>query len=57
MKLFSQIKAFVKDEEGASALEYALMAFMVAVLVATFTTPVQTALTGVFTKIVNALKT
>lgn len=55
MKLFSQIKAFVKDEEGASALEYALMAFMVAVLVSTFTTPVQTALRNIFNAILGAL--
>lgn len=55
MKFFSEIKAFVKDEEGASALEYALMAFMVAVLVATFTTPVQNALKNIFNSIVKAL--
>lgn len=55
MKLFSQIKAFVKDEEGASALEYAVMAAMVAVFLVSLTPGVQSALSAVFTKIKSAL--
>jgi pilus assembly protein Flp/PilA len=50
--------AFVKllrDEEGASAIEYALIAAMVAVALVAFVTPVRTAITTIFTQIQTAL--
>ena len=55
MKVIASIKAFFKDEEGASALEYAVIAAMVAVFVVTLTPGVQTALTNIFGKITTAL--
>jgi pilus assembly protein Flp/PilA len=55
MKVIAHIKAFLKDEEGASALEYAVIAAMVAVFVVTLTPGVQTALTNIFGKITTAL--
>lgn len=48
--------SFIKDEEGASGIEYALVAAMVAIGIVTFVTPVRTAITGVFTDIQTALE-
>ena len=56
MKVLAHIEAFLKDEEGASALEYAVIAAMVAVFVVGLTPGVQTGLTTIFGKITNALK-
>jgi pilus assembly protein Flp/PilA len=36
MKVIAHIKAFLKDEEGASGIEYALIAAMVAAVIAPF---------------------
>lgn len=50
--------AFVKfwrDEEGASAIEYALIAAMVAIVLVVFIEPINNAVTGIFTRIQNAL--
>lgn len=47
---------FLRDEEGASGIEYALVAAMVAVGIVTFVTPVRTAIIGVFTDIQTALE-
>ncbi|MFT3857965.1 MAG: Flp family type IVb pilin [Aquabacterium sp.] len=56
MKVLAHIQAFLKDEEGASGIEYALVAAMVAVVIASFATPVKTAVGTVWTNIVNGLK-
>lgn len=52
-------KAFItklfRREEGASALEYALLAAMVAVVIALFVTPVGTAITTIFDTVLTAL--
>lgn len=57
--MFNLIKTafinFTSDEEGASAIEYALIAAMVAVALITFVTPINTAITTIFTNIQNAL--
>jgi pilus assembly protein Flp/PilA len=55
MKAIAHIKAFFKDEEGASGIEYALVAAMVAVAIASFTKPINTAITAVFTSVQKAL--
>ncbi|MCL5974337.1 MAG: Flp family type IVb pilin [Gammaproteobacteria bacterium] len=47
---------FMKDEEGASGIEYALVAAMVAVALVAFVTPVRDAIVGVFTDIQGALE-
>ncbi|BCO31785.1 MAG: Flp family type IVb pilin [Gammaproteobacteria bacterium] len=47
---------FIRDEEGASAIEYVLIAAMVAVALVTFVTPIRTAVTNIFTDIKNALE-
>ncbi|WP_229008610.1 Flp family type IVb pilin [Methylophilus sp. Leaf408] len=46
---------FISDEEGASAIEYALLAAMVAIALVTFVQPINTAITTIFTSIQTAL--
>jgi pilus assembly protein Flp/PilA len=48
---------FIRDEEGASGIEYALIAAMVAVVLVTFITPIRTAVKDIFTSIQTALTT
>lgn len=55
-KLKKALYRFVKDEEGASGIEYALVAAMVAVALVTFVAPVREAIVGVFTDIQGALE-
>jgi pilus assembly protein Flp/PilA len=59
MKMYSSIKTaiikFWRDEEGASGIEYALIAAMVAIVLATFVTPISQKITTIFTSISNAL--
>lgn len=49
------VSKFVRDEEGASAIEYALIAAMVAIVLINFIGPINTAITNIFTRIQNAL--
>jgi pilus assembly protein Flp/PilA len=51
----SRLIEFIEDEEGASAIEYALVAAMVAVALVTFVTPIRNAVTAIFTSIQSAL--
>jgi pilus assembly protein Flp/PilA len=57
--MFNLIKTafvnFISDEEGASAIEYALLAAMVAIALVTFVQPINTAITTIFTSIQTAL--
>jgi pilus assembly protein Flp/PilA len=55
MKFIAHIKAFLKDEEGATGIEYALLGVMVAILIVAVTPGIRSALLGVFTEITNAL--
>lgn len=57
MNFFSKIRftQFVRDEEGASAIEYALIAAMVAIAIVAFVDPVNTAVKAIFTQIQTAL--
>jgi pilus assembly protein Flp/PilA len=48
-------KGLAKDTEGASGIEYAIIAGMVAVAIAAFVTPISTAVTAMFTTISAAL--
>ncbi|MGF6088350.1 Flp family type IVb pilin [Pseudomonas sp. 18173] len=48
-------KGLAKDTEGASGIEYAIIAAMVAVVLAGFSTGVQTAISATFTTIKAAL--
>jgi pilus assembly protein Flp/PilA len=40
MKVLAHVKAFLKDEEGASGIEYAIIAGMVAIAFSFFVTPI-----------------
>ncbi len=51
----SALVNFMRDEEGASAIEYALVAAMVAVALVAFVPTIRTAVTSIFTKIEAAL--
>jgi pilus assembly protein Flp/PilA len=47
-QLIHQAKAFVRDEQGATAMEYALLAAMVAVVIIGSVTAIGTALANTF---------
>jgi len=57
MAIFSKIRFtdFLRDEEGASAIEYALIAAMVAIALVAFVDPINAAVTAIFTDIQTAL--
>lgn len=57
IKLNSSIITFLKDDEGASAIEYALIAAMVAIALVAFVTPIREAIAAIFTQIQDALTT
>ncbi|HEX5279028.1 MAG TPA: Flp family type IVb pilin [Micropepsaceae bacterium] len=50
------VKKLVKDESGATAIEYGLIAGLISVVIITAVTTVGTNLTGKFNTIANALK-
>lgn len=52
MTIFSR---FVKDERGATAIEYALIASLIAVAIITAVTTVGTKISTVFTEVGNSL--
>ncbi len=54
--LARQTKLFIKRTEGASGIEYAIIAAMVAVVIAGLSPDVQTAVSGVFEKIKEGLE-
>lgn len=51
----SVVKKFVRSEEGASGIEYALVAAMVAIALVTIVPDIRGAVVGIFTKISAAL--
>ncbi|KAF1052686.1 MAG: hypothetical protein GAK43_01800 [Stenotrophomonas maltophilia] len=55
LKLFCKAKALVEDREGATAIEYAVIAGLIAVAIVTAATTLGTDVSGVFTKISNTL--
>lgn len=48
---------FSRDEEGASAIEYALIAAMVAIALVAFVQPINAAIVAIFDQIEIALTT
>jgi len=52
----SLIKRFVSDERGATAIEYGLIAALIAVVIITGVTAVGTNLSATFTSISGSLK-
>ena len=56
-KMKKWLSAFIRDEEGASGIEYALVAAMVAVALVAFVPDINKAITGIFKSIESALTT
>jgi pilus assembly protein Flp/PilA len=54
MKRF--VKQFLRDESGATAIEYGLIAALIAVVVITAVTTVGTNLRGTFNNVANSVK-
>jgi len=52
----SKIFAFLRDESGATAIEYGLIAALVSVVIITALTTLGTNLTATFQSVANALK-
>lgn len=57
MTIFSKFRVFqfIRDEEGASAIEYALIAAMVAIALVAFVPDINAAVTSIFNQILTAL--
>nr|WP_083246084.1 Flp family type IVb pilin [Pseudomonas sp. TCU-HL1] len=51
MSLIKKLRKFVKEEEGASGLEYAIVAAMVAAVIVTFSGGISTRVQAIFTTI------
>lgn len=49
--MVNQVLHFVNDEEGATAIEYGLLAALIAAVIVTAVSAVGTALSGTFTSI------
>jgi pilus assembly protein Flp/PilA len=49
------VTRFLKDESGATAIEYGLIAALIAVVLITAMNTMATKITGTFTKISNAM--
>ncbi|WP_405124240.1 Flp family type IVb pilin [Pseudomonas sp. M20] len=53
--LMSRTRVFIKNEEGASAIEYAIVVAMVAVVVVAFVTPLGDRVLAIFNNILTSL--
>ena len=51
-----QLRSFLRDESGATAIEYGLIAALIAVVIITAVTSIGTNLSGKFNNIANATK-
>lgn len=55
VRAYVSVLAFMKNREAASAIEYAIVAAMVAAVIVTFMTPIGDSVKGIFTKIQTGL--
>ena len=55
MKALSAVRRFIRDERGVTAIEYGLIASLIALVVATAMTAVSGELDDVFQRVVEAL--
>jgi pilus assembly protein Flp/PilA len=53
--MFSSLKKFVRDESGATAIEYGLIASLIALVIIASVTVVGTKLTNTFTEVAGNL--
>ena len=54
-KLYSGIQRFIRDEEGVTAIEYALIAALIAVVIIGAVTATGSQVNNVFTRVCGAL--
>lgn len=54
--LVSKVRKFKKEEEGASGIEYAIVAAMVAVAIITYSDTIKTGVDDTFKKISDSVK-
>ena len=54
-KFMQGVNRFIRDEEGVTAIEYGLIAALIAVVIIASVTSVGTALDAIFTEIATAL--
>ncbi|MDH0305257.1 MULTISPECIES: Flp family type IVb pilin [unclassified Pseudomonas] len=54
-QILIHVKTFLQSKDGASGIEYAVIAAMVAVVLAGFVTPISTEVTAIFTDIKTAI--
>lgn len=55
VSVYTRIQSFFKDKEAASAIEYAVIVAMVALVLFAFVTPLGDAIKGKFNEIVTGL--
>ncbi|MCV2223759.1 Flp family type IVb pilin [Pseudomonas sp. CFBP13508] len=53
--LLARARAFARSEEGASAIEYAIVVAMVAVVVVVFVTPIGAKVLAIFNSVLTSL--
>lgn len=56
LKLYVKVRVFFESTEGASAIEYAIVAAMVAVMVVGFMTPIGDRVFDIFTSLNDTLE-
>ncbi|MBI6953328.1 pilus assembly protein Flp/PilA [Pseudomonas sp. TE6288] len=54
-QILLHVKTFLQRKDGASGIEYAVIAAMVAVVLAGFVTPISTEVSEIMTKIQTAI--
>lgn len=57
MKLVSFIPSFLREEDGAAAIEYGLIAALIAIAIIVGATALGTNLNGIFTRLGNCMAT
>jgi len=55
LKIYTRCKTFIESKDGASGIEYAVIAAMVAVALTAFVTPISTQVTALMTTIQTAI--
>ncbi|NWD68674.1 Flp family type IVb pilin [Pseudomonas gingeri] len=57
LKLMVKMQMFLQEKDGASGIEYAIVAAMVAIALSAFITPIGNRVTAIFTAIQGAITT
>ena len=57
MKFIQSVQSFVREEDGAAAIEYGLIAALIAVAIIVGATLLGTSLDGLFTRLGNCMTT